>query len=236
MPNQLTATTEDIRVVVRQLKFLVVVLILSNIALGAFGFFLLRDIDRNYTGLIDQAIPTLTKLQNLTVAASDTMRSTNPILLEQPNVHVSEVARAARGAVERDAELRRDLLSRDWVKGAEFEQSDIRAAGEAFDQAAIDTIRLLETNDIPEVTKQREAVLRPAYNRYVAATTRTSELLHSSSLKASDSLTLRVNNFSKMILGFASWPLLILGVFLLFTALFVIGVLVKVALFKEKTA
>jgi len=233
MPNQLTAT-ENIRAVVRQLKFLVVVLIISNIALGAFCFFLLRDIDRNYSALIDQSIPTLTRLQNLTVMASDTMRSTNPVLLEEPNARPAEIVRLGRIAVERGVERRNELLARDWVKNAETEQADIRTAGDAFDRAALDTLRLIEANQIPEAQKQRETVSRPAYNSYVAATTRASELLHTSSLQASTSLALRAGNMSKMILGFASWPLMILGVFLLFTAIFIISVLIKVTLFKER--
>jgi len=229
-------SAEDHSSVIRQLKRLVVLLIVSNIALGAFGFFLLRDIDRNYSALIDQSVPTLNRLQNLTAAASETMRSTNPVLLEYPNASAPEVARAARDEIERGAELRQELLSRDWVKDAESTQPDIRDAGEAFDRAATDTIRLLEANQIPEATKQRETVLRPAYNHYITVTTHASGSLRASSLQASNGLTLRASNVSKMILGVASWPLIILAAFLLFIALFVVSVLIKITLFKEETA
>ena len=229
-------TSEDPRSIIRQLKILVALLIISNIALGVFGFWLLRNIDRNYSALIDQSVPTLTRLQNLTAAASETMRSTNPVLLDHPDAQPSEIARAARDTIGHDTELRQELLSRDWVKNAQSGQTDIRAAGEAFDRAAADTVQLLEANQITEAQKHRETVLRPAYNRYVTVTSQASQSLRTSSLRESNSLTLHVASVSKMILGIASWPLIILGAFLLFVLLFVISVLIKVTLFKEEIA
>jgi hypothetical protein len=229
-------SAEDQSSIIRQLKVLVSLLIISNIALGLFGFVLLRGIDRNYSALIDQAVPTLHRLQTLTVAASETMRSTNPVLLQDPNARLPEIARAARDEIEHGAALRHELLSRNWVKNAEAGPPEIRSGGEAFDRAAIETVRLLEANQIAEAAKQRETILRPAYNNYVSATTRASDSLRTSSLEESNSLTLRASHVSKMILEIASWPLMILAVFLVFIALFVISVLIKVNLFKEEPA
>jgi hypothetical protein len=47
----------------RQLKVLVILLLLSNIALGAFGFYFLRRIDQRYSSLIVQAVPAMNQRQ-----------------------------------------------------------------------------------------------------------------------------------------------------------------------------
>ena len=73
--------SDNTHALLRQLKLLVVLLIISNIALGAFGFFFLRSIDQKYSALIDQSVPTLAALHKLTIKASEAMRSTNPTLL-----------------------------------------------------------------------------------------------------------------------------------------------------------
>ena len=89
MPVDTTAS------MLRQLKLLVMVLIISNVALGAYGFYLLRTIDRNYSALIDQSVPILNRLQTLTAGASDAMRSTNPDLLTEDKLEPA-VGRAAK--------------------------------------------------------------------------------------------------------------------------------------------
>ena len=51
---------------VRQLKWLVAILIASNIGLGLFSVYVLREVDRNYSTLVTQAVPSLNELQTLT--------------------------------------------------------------------------------------------------------------------------------------------------------------------------
>src|ERR1700747_2050028 len=79
----------------RQLKLLVVLLILSNVAIGAFGFYSLRAIDRKYSTLIDQTVPALDELTRLTNSSVETMRSTNPtVYTESPDNRGEAVSRA----------------------------------------------------------------------------------------------------------------------------------------------
>jgi hypothetical protein len=211
-------------------------IIISNIALGAFGFHLLRTINRNYSRLIDQSVPTLNGLQTLTVMASEAMRSTNPVLLTDPNTTPAELANSARASIQRQTELREQVLRHDWIATARQQRLKVRDTGEAFNRAATDVIALIEANNVPEATKQRESVLRPAYNGYVATTTKAADLLHLASLDSSKNLSVRTGNLSRMMLGLASWPVMILGTFLLFILLFVISVLIKVTFFEEEPA
>jgi len=235
MPDRLT-NSSDSAAVVRQLKILVVLLIISNIILGVMGFVLLRAIDRNYSVLIEQSVPVLSGLHTLTTSASDAMRSTNPALLTEGKHSPAELGNATRDAIARDAAARTNVLKRDWIGQAASERGTIEQTGEIFDRTATKFIGLLETNNTEELGRQREAELRPVYNQYVAAMTRAASLLHSNSLKTSDTLSLRSSGFSRLLLSVGSWPMVILAGFLMFTAVFVIVVLVRVKLFRHETA
>src|SRR6185295_13279972 len=105
MPDRLISSS-DSAAIVRQLKTLVVLLILSNVALGVLGFFLLRAIDRNYSVLIEQSVPVLNGLHTLTTSASDAMRSTNPILLTEGKHTPAELGNSVRDAIARDEAAR----------------------------------------------------------------------------------------------------------------------------------
>jgi hypothetical protein len=94
---------------------------------------------------------------------------------------------------------------------------------------------LLEARQTAEAARQREDSLRPAFDQYVAMTTKVADVLQDKSLRTSDSLTARTGSISNMMLGVASWPLMALGAFLLATAVFVIVVLLR-SLFSKQEA
>jgi len=213
---------------VRRLKMLVVALILSNLATGIFAFYFLRQIDTKYSVLIAEAVPSLNELQTLTAASMDAMRSTNPSLFGDSAESRAEMAERARAALERDNDLRASALKREWFFIDAGARQNFQDAGEAFSQTAAEVVRLLGTGKKPEASKQREQLLRPAFERYVAATTKAADVLRAESLRTSDKLTARTGNMSNMLLGLASWPVILFCMLLLVTALFVIAVLLKV--------
>jgi hypothetical protein len=222
--------------ILRQLKILVVVLVLSNIALGFLGFYFLRALDRKYSRLIDQTVPTLHQLHTLTAASVDAMRRTNPILLGDSPQSRTEMLQRARAAIERDRDLRNRALKRERLSTGSDEWLDLETAGETFSGAATEIVNLFESGDRAEASRQREQSLRPAFDRYVAATTRTADMLKAQSLRTSGTLTAKTGNVSNMMLGLASWPVIILCAFLLITAVFVMVILLKVFVFKQEAA
>src|SRR6202171_613978 len=56
MPESALSGPGDPKSTLRRLKFVVVILILSNIALGVYGFCFLRALDRKYSSLISLAV------------------------------------------------------------------------------------------------------------------------------------------------------------------------------------
>jgi hypothetical protein len=229
MPNRvLSGPADDQTSILRQLKILVIVLILSNIGLGIFGFYFLRTIDRKYSTLIALAVPTLNDMQTLTMFIGDAMRSTNPTLFGDNPQSRAEMSQRAHTALERDRDLRNSILKREWLPRDAEERLNFQNAGDAFSRTAAEVVGLFESGESAEASRQREQSLRPAFNRYVTATTKAADVLEDESLRTSDILTASTVSTSKIMLGLASWPVIILCGFLLITALFVIGVLLKV--------
>ena len=218
---------------VRQLKLLVVVLILSNVALGIFGFHSLRAIDRKYSELISQTVPTLNDMQTLTAISMEAMRSVNPTVFNE-SANRAEMAQRARVALDRDRILRNAILKRTWLSSGAKERIDFREAGDLFTEKATALIPLLESGKNAEASEQRDRIVRPLFNQYVAATTKAADLLEIQSMHASEALTARGGSISNILLGVAGWPVLALGA-IVFSAI-VIVLLIRVFLFGEEGA
>jgi hypothetical protein len=235
MTNDGVSARSNERSILRQLKVLVAILVLSNIALGVFGFYFLRTVDRKYSSLIDQAVPALNDLQTLTAMSMEAMRSTNPTLFGDSPQSRAEMTQRARVALERDRHLRSQALQREWLSRDAEERLNFQNAGNAFSRTATEVIGLFELGQSAEASRQREQSLRPAFDRYVAATTKLADELEVHSLRASSSLTIRTGSISNMMLGLASWPLMILGALLLIAVLFVMVILLN-DFFRHKEA
>ena len=221
------------RSTLRQLKVLVVLLVISNIALGAFGFYSLRVIDRKYSDLISQAIPTLNDMQTLTATSMETMRSVNPTLFGESAQSRSEMAERAHVALERDRALRNTILQRPWLANDAMERRDFEEAGDAFSDKAAALVPLLESGNNAEASRQREQIVRPVFNHYISATTKAADLLEAQSLRTSDTLRARTGSISNIMLGVAGWPVFILMALLL--AVLVMILLIRVFLFKQES-
>ncbi len=228
MSNHIFGGREQEISILRQLKILVAVLIISNIALGVFGFSFLRTLDRKYSALIDRAVPTMNDLQELTTVAEAAMRGTNPILFGDSSQTRTETSQRGHNAVDRDRNLRNSILQREWLFKNVEERMNFHNLGEAFSRTAEKIIGLLESAENAEAGRQREELLRPAFERYIAATAKAANVLEAQSLKTSNALTAKTGSMSNMMIGFASWPLITLGIFFFVTAVFVIVVLLNV--------
>jgi len=236
MSDRIFDTPESQKAALRQLKILVVILIISNIGLGLFGIYVLRSVDRKYSALIHQTVPPINELQTLTAWSVDAMRSTNPSLFPTSADGSSRAVQQAQSLIERDRELRTRALQREWLGLKPGEGRDLLEAGDAFTRDSLEILHLFETGRNAEAGQRREAVLRPAFDRYVASLTKTADALEAESLRTSGRLTEQTGSISHLMLGMASWPFVIVGLFFLAAILFVIGVLVRVTVFRGAEA
>jgi len=235
MSDRVLSEPEHEKSILRQLKIAVVLLVLSNIALGGVSFYFLRAIDRKYSDLIDQAVPTLNDMHTLTALRVEAMRDTSPTLFGDSPQARAEALERARVAIGRERDLRDGILRRIWLSRETEERVNFQNTGERFSRAATEVIGLLESGKTAEANQRREESLRPAFEHYIAATEKAADLLGAQSLRTSDEYTERTLSISKLMLGLGSWPVLIMGIFLMITGVFIMAVLLKVFVFPEES-
>lgn len=206
--------------VVRQLKWLVVVLVISNIALGVFSMYALRESDRRYSDLIDHSVPVLDDLQALTAEAAQVMVMTNLGRLE--STPKADFLGMARSTIVSETTLRGKVLADTWIATDGSERNEIDAAGQAFTAVVTTILTDVEAGRLAEARKGRTTALPPVFERYISAITKAATAVEFKSQQVNDTESQRTSTISTMVLGLASWPILMVLMILLCTAIFVL--------------
>ena len=204
-------------------KVLIFLFLLSNIAVGLFGFFALRSVDEKYSALLLRVVPTLNDLQALSAGVTTAMRQTNPDVLMVTGKSV-EPFQSARQAVQNEAQQRSIVLGRYWLPSKPEKRMKFEHAGADFTRAATEFLDVAISLSATEAAQRREQMVRPAFDAYLVAITQATEALHADGIQTSDALTRTTGRLSTIVLAGGSWPAAVLiailfgslGAFLLF--------------------
>jgi hypothetical protein len=218
-PNDQAAT-------LRNLKVLVVLLIISNLVVGALSVYLLRAVDRRYSELINRTAPVLNDLQTLTAKSTSAMRTTNLSFFENPADGLEAALQRSRAAIEVDRVLREKLLKADWLPSTAGKRQEFQQTGAAFTQLSQKILGIYATKENAEATRVREKELRPVFERYQESITKIADVLLDESNAVNDDYSTKTNRLSTVVLGVASWPVILLLGLLLLTAIFVLAMMV----------
>ena len=226
MAKSVSSSLSDQASSLRSLKRLVVLLVVSNLALGVFSVYLLRTIDQRYSALIDRSVPVLNDLQTLTAQSANAMHRTGPALLNAPAENRADLLRDARTALDQDRGFRNRLVKGDWLSSRPDGKLEFQKAGDDFTRAASEVLRQVAGGQTEEASRLRETALRPAFDRYLAVTTRVADLLQAESQQTNLDYTAKTNSLSHLVLGLAGWPLLVFVALLLLVVVLVIAMMV----------
>lgn len=105
-------------------------------------------------------------------------------------------------------------------------QAELQSVGDRFSDSARELIGLLEAGRMSEAARYREDIVRGLFERYVVVITKSADLVQDESLRLSGSLTDNTDHMSNLVLGIASWPVLLLGGLLVLTAGFVVVLMI----------
>lgn len=211
----------------RQLKVLVVVLVLSNLGLGLFSVYLLRSIERSYTGVIDRSVPVLADLNDITAAVAGAHRLSGPTaLLNQPASARPAALEKARSARLRQRQLFEALVERGQLDAASPAVAALRRAHDGFGSRMDELLVLVERGDVAGAGRVRDASLLPAFDDYLSALGRVADEVEGVSQRQSSEATERTERMSRVVLGLAGWPVLVLIALLIVTAVFVLVLMV----------
>ncbi len=208
---------------VRNLKLLLLVLLVSNVGLGVLSFSLLRSVDQRYTELLERTVPLLNDLQTLTAKSVNAMRGTNPDGVARAFGDPASLSRF-HAMVGDDRALREKILSRPWPTDLISGRDEIERVGQQFTQRCVETLDLQGKGDRVASLKIRDERLKPAFEDYLNTLTKVSDLVEANSDKVSEQFSGTASSFSKIVLGIGIWPIVAVGVLLVLTAVF-LGVL-----------
>ena len=144
--------------------------------------------------------------------------------IEESSFNIHRIG--ARLVFKHDENLRTKLLAAGQLTAQPADSGAFQQAGESFTRLVTDAGQLLAAGQMAEAVRLREGGLRLAFERYVESTTKVADVLQDESLRASDDFSARTGSASRLVLGFASWPLLAVAGLLLVGALFLLVFLV----------
>jgi hypothetical protein len=226
MPRPFSPGSQRPFATARQLKLLVLVLTLSNIGLGVFSFRLLRKLDESYSDLIDHSVPVLNELQSLTAKSVRAMRTTHSSPAWETPEQRAEAVRLARAAFADEADCRATLLAAVWLSCENEARKEFETAGAQFATIGGQLVARLAAGDVAGAASMRDEKLRPAFEHFLEATTKAADVVEAESLRLNHRVSASAGNMSNVLLGIASWPVVLFCGVLALTGVFVVVLLV----------
>jgi hypothetical protein len=218
-PNDQAAT-------LRNLKVLVVLLIISNLVVGALSVYLLRAVDRRYSELVERSVPALNDLRELMSDTVLVMRTTNARNFSGPPDTHAAATQVIENSLGTALHFRAALATTGGFKDQADQLQAVQKTGDVFIGAVQEVKQLYAAGKISEAVRIREEKLLPAFDQHMAAIGNAADKIESLSLGVSKDYTTRTNNLSTIVLGVASWPVILLLGLLLLTAIFVLAMMV----------
>ncbi len=192
----------------RRLRLLVAVLVLSNCALGVFSVFLLRKLDHDYSGLIDQTLPLMSQLRAAGRENTDAYRALVAGLVETDPALCAEAATRARQALSRGRAARIRVAQSPVLRQKPGLLNEMEEAGAGFEAIAENLLPRLSADATPASERIRFELLEKALERSRAANRALQDYVEERSQALSDTISGEVRSRSALVLGVASWPLL----------------------------
>jgi hypothetical protein len=102
------------------------------------------------------------------------------------------------------------------------ESAAMRDAAQQYEGHLAEMQRLLRAGAEQEAARLRDAAVLPAFDRYLASISELGAAIENTSLRESDRVSERIGTMSKVVLGVATWPVIVLVALIAVTAIFVL--------------
>jgi hypothetical protein len=199
---------------------------LSNFALGAFSFYLIRRTDRDYSLLIDENVPALYQSRHVGQQAGIAYRSVIAALLTQDPATCSAQLARVQAALARGDELRAAVLKLDLLRSRPDLTAEYQQAAEDFNLAAKELLPRITPADTVDAERDRIQHLQDLYERVIAVNEKIATVAASDAQAGSDGYSAQSQVRSELMLGLASWPLLVAALIVGLTLIIVVVMLV----------
>lgn len=209
----------------RRLKLLVGVLVISNLLLGCLSAYLLRSLDRNYSGLIDRGIPVLQEVRQLTKETVSMQRQALATMVAAEPVARREATQRLQVAIARQKNSLARLLQSDALVARPELSKTLRQSSQSYESDLATFLVHLEAGRRDEADKLRVESLRPSVNSYLDVIDEAAVAVETNGKEMTGLISDRVRTQSTILVGLASWPLLV-GLVIVVLIGLIIGLLV----------
>lgn len=212
----------------RRVRFwLVVGLLVSNLAVGILSLFFLRSVNQRYALLFERSIPVVNNLRTLTR-------------------ELGAVQRLARRAVDPDNERNwaelpgqmGDISTKARVHALDISNADlfketphaaaIAAMSREYDARVDAFLQLIRAHKLAEANRYNTEALRPTYDNFQLKLDAAADYVEDQGNNLRDRYTQESRFFGGLLLAFAGWPVIAAGLAVLVLSLLIITLLVTI--------
>jgi hypothetical protein len=198
-------------VTLRRMQLLVALLVFSNLFVGFYSIHLIRRTDREYSGLIDESVPVISETRHAGQQAGFAYRSIVAGLVTRDPLRCSAMLQRAKSSLANAREIRAHDLRDSFFQEYPALADEFKASGEAFEAAATDMLPRMFPENSADAERERMDRLLSLYERHVASVEKIVTAAVSRAETTSDLYSNENQGQARIVMGLASWPLLVLG-------------------------
>jgi len=212
----------------RRVRFwLVVGLLVSNLAVGILSLFFLRSVNQRYALLFERSIPVVNNLRTLTRELTTVQRlarrmvdpANEPAWKELPPQMDSMSTRARTHA--------QDISNAELFKNTPHAGA-IVAMSLDYDAKADHFLEMVHAGKLADASHYNNEILRPTYDNYQLTLDAAADFVESQGSNLRDRYTQDSRFFGGLLLAFAGWPVIAAGVAVFVLALLIVTLLVTI--------
>lgn len=192
----------------RRFRFwLVISLLVSNLAVGVLSLYFLRSVNERYAALFERSIPVVNNLRTLTRELSFVQRLARRMVDPVNEPAWRELMPQMDDASKKARVHALEISGAELFKDTPHAQA-ILALGREYDSRVEQYLVMAREGRLPEANQFNNEVLRPTYDNYQLKLDAAADYVESQGNNLRDRYTQDTRFFGGLLLAFAGWPVL----------------------------
>lgn len=212
-----------------RIKFwLLIGLLVSNLAVGLLSLRYLNNISGRYSAVIDSSLPLLNQLRTLTRELSTVQRLARRVVDPRNEPTWDQLVAELNETSNKSRSHAAAIGAMEGVRGSSQAAAIIKQ-GEIYDGRVDEFLKLIHDKRIEEATRFNSASLRPIYDDYMQVLDGVADYVQQREIDQRMRATKESRVFTGFMLAFAGWPLVAVGLGL--AAMFVLMLALLISVF-----
>jgi hypothetical protein len=192
----------------RRIRFwLMVGLLVSNLAVGILSLFFLRSVNQRYALLFERSIPVVNNLRTLTRELGNVQRLARRVVDPDNETKWKELPAQMDDASSRARAHAIDISNTELFKGTPHVAA-ITDMGRDYDAKVDHFLELIHAGKLSEANHYNAEILRPTYDNFQLTLDAAADFVESQGNNLRDRYTQDSRFFGGLLLAFAGWPVL----------------------------